>query len=125
MNISEAIVGKIREQARKEGLKTVEALLGTASNSGLKPESVENRFPNTLNVSFPGKVGAEILHSLDGVASSTESACHSGWDKLSPVSKAMRIPPETGMGAIRFSLGRTTTGEEIEATVKSLKSIVG
>ena len=83
-----------------------------------------DRLPNTLNVSFPGKVGAEILHELDGVAASTGSACHSGSVELSPVLKAMRIPPETGMGAIRFSLGRTTTQEEIEAVVKTLKAVL-
>jgi len=83
-----------------------------------------DRLPNTLNVSFPGKVGAEILQGLDGVAASTGSACHSGSIELSPVLKAMRIPPETGMGAIRFSLGRTTTEAEIEAVVKRLKAIL-
>ena len=84
-----------------------------------------DRLPNTLNVSFPGKVGTEILHGLDGVAASTGSACHSGSIELSPVLKAMRVPPETGMGAIRFSLGRTTTEEEIEAVVKNLKAVLG
>lgn len=84
-----------------------------------------DRLPNTLNVSFPGKVGAEILRALDGVAASTGSACHSGSIELSPVLRAMRIPPETGMGAIRFSLGRTTTEEEIEEVVKRLKAILG
>jgi cysteine desulfurase len=82
------------------------------------------RLPNTLNVCFPGKVGTEILHRLDGVAASTGSACHSGSVELSPVLKAMRVPPETGMGAIRFSLGRTTTEEEIEAVVKNLKALL-
>jgi cysteine desulfurase len=80
------------------------------------------RLPNTLNVSFPGRVGAEILRGLDGVAASTGSACHSGSIELSPVLKAMRVAPETGMGAIRFSLGRTTTQEEIERVVKALKA---
>ena len=82
------------------------------------------RLPNTLNVSFPGKVGAEILRGLEGVAASTGSACHAGSVELSPVLKAMRVPPETGMGAIRFSLGRTTTQGEVEAVVKQLKGIV-
>jgi cysteine desulfurase len=58
------------------------------------------------------------------VAASTGSACHSGSIELSPVLKAMRVPPEIGMGAIRFSLGRTTTEEEIEATVKRLKAVL-
>jgi cysteine desulfurase len=83
-----------------------------------------DRLPNTLNVSFPAKVGTEILHSLRGVAASTGSACHSGAVELSPVLKAMRVPPEIGMGAIRFSLGRTTTGEEIETVVQSLKNVL-
>ena len=83
-----------------------------------------DRLPNTLNVSFPGRVGAEILRGLDGVAASTGSACHSGSVELSPVLKAMRVPPETGMGAIRFSLGRTTTEKEIESVVKSLKAVL-
>jgi cysteine desulfurase len=83
-----------------------------------------DRLPNTLSVSFPSKVGTEILHGLDGVAASTGSACHAGSVELSPVLKAMRVPPETGMGAVRFSLGRTTTEEEIEAVVKNLKAVL-
>jgi cysteine desulfurase len=61
---------------------------------------------------------------LDGVAASTGAACHSGSVELSPVLKAMGIPPEVGMGAIRFSLGRTTTIAELKAVVKNLKEIL-
>jgi cysteine desulfurase len=82
------------------------------------------RLPNTLNVSFVGKVGSDILHRLDGVAASTGSACHSGSVELSPVLRAMAVTPETGMGAIRFSLGRTTTRAEIEEVVDRLKRIL-
>jgi cysteine desulfurase len=78
------------------------------------------RLPNTLNVSFVGKIGSTILSGLEGVAASTGSACHSGSVELSPVLKAMKVPPEIGMGAIRFSLGRTTTREEIEQVVSRL-----
>ncbi len=78
------------------------------------------RLPNTLNVSFVGQVGAEILARLPGVAASTGSACHSGSAEMSPVLRAMGVAPEIGMGAIRFSLGRTTTREEIEAVVEGL-----
>jgi cysteine desulfurase len=74
----------------------------------------ERRLPNTLNVSFVGRVGAEILDRLDGVAASTGSACHAGSVELSPVLSAMNVPPEVGMGAIRFSLGRFTTEAEID-----------
>jgi cysteine desulfurase len=78
------------------------------------------RLPNTLNVSFVGLVGAEILARLDGVAASTGSACHTGHVELSPVLKAMQVAPDVGMGAIRFSLGRGTTREEIDAVADRL-----
>ena len=57
------------------------------------------RLPNTLNVSFVGRGGAEILEWMDGVAASTGSACHSGRIELSPVLEAMGITPEAGVGA--------------------------
>jgi cysteine desulfurase len=82
------------------------------------------RLPNTLNVSFIGRAGLEILGRVENVAASTGSACDSGSVELSPVLKAMKIPPQIGMGAIRFSLGRTTTREEIESTVVLLAKAV-
>jgi cysteine desulfurase len=78
------------------------------------------RLPNTLNVSFVGKIGGEILHGLPSVAASTGSACHSGSVELSPVLKAMGVSQDVGLGAIRFSLGRTTTLAEIEKVVSLL-----
>jgi cysteine desulfurase len=78
------------------------------------------RLPNTLSVSFVGRIGSTILDGLEGVAASTGSACHSGSVQLSPVLQAMNVPPEIGMGAVRFSLGRTTTREEIEEVVSRL-----
>lgn len=77
----------------------------------------EDRLPNTLNVSFVGMIGAEVLARLDGVAASTGSACHSGRVELSPVLAAMGVPERIGMGAVRFSLGRQTTDAEIDAVI--------
>jgi cysteine desulfurase len=82
------------------------------------------RLPNTLNVSFVGQVGAEVLQRLDGVAASTGSACHAGQITLSPVLQAMGVKPEAGMGAVRFSLGRATTGDEIDAVMARLRRTV-
>jgi cysteine desulfurase len=78
------------------------------------------RLPNTLNVSFVAQLGSAVLSRLEGVAASTGSACHSGSVQLSPVLKAMNVPPEIGLGAVRFSLGRTTTREEIDEVVSRL-----
>jgi cysteine desulfurase len=82
------------------------------------------RLPNTLNLSFIGRAGSEILARMENVAASTGSACHSGSVELSPVLKAMKVPSQIGIGAIRFSLGRTTTREEIESTVALLTKAV-
>src|SRR5579863_3487338 len=84
----------------------------------------ERRLPNTLNVSFVGRVGADILAQMPNVAASTGSACHSGQITLSPVLEAMGIGPEVGVGAIRLSLGRSTTQDEIEAVVEQLRRIL-
>jgi cysteine desulfurase len=82
------------------------------------------RLPNTLNVSFVRQIGAEILQRLDGVAASTGSACHAGQITLSPVLQAMGVEPETGMGAVRFSLGRATTRDEIDSVLARLSDAV-
>ena len=83
-----------------------------------------HRLPNTLNVSFVGRSGAEILVRLDGVAATTGSACHSGRVELSPVLQAMSVAPEIGMGAVRFSLGRGTTRDEIDSVLEQLTDVL-
>ncbi|MEX2104088.1 MAG: aminotransferase class V-fold PLP-dependent enzyme, partial [Bacilli bacterium] len=81
----------------------------------------EERLPNTLNVSFIGKIGQDILDNIPMLAASTGSACHSGNIHLSPVLKAMDVDEHTGKGAIRFSLGKYTTKEEIDIALQWLK----
>ncbi len=80
------------------------------------------RLPNTLSVNFVGRIGAEILGKLPQVAASTGSACHAGSVTLSPVLAAMGVPVEEGMGAIRFSLGRFTTREELEEVLELFRA---
>ncbi len=80
--------------------------------------------PNTLNVSFLGCVGADVLAALDGVAASTGSACHAGRVELSPVLRAMNVPEHIGRGAVRFSLGRETTASELAEVVERLAVIL-
>ncbi len=78
------------------------------------------RLPNTLNVSFVGMRGADILAALPDVAASTGSACHADSITLSPVLAAMGVTTEVGAGAIRFSLGRMTTREEVDMLLERL-----
>ena len=84
----------------------------------------EERLPNTLNVSFVGKVGQDILAKIPGLAASTGSACHAGMVELSPVLKAMRVNEQVAKGTIRFSLGRYTTKEDIDIALQWLKEAV-
>ncbi len=72
------------------------------------------RLPNTLNVSFTGVIGAELLENAPELAASTGSACHDGCGELSGVLKAMGLSRGQGFGAVRFSLGRLTTQEELD-----------
>lgn len=84
----------------------------------------EESLPNTLNVSFAGWTGTEILAAMPEVAASTGSACHAGRVELSPVLEAMGISPQVGGGAIRFSLGRGSTPEETDTVVQLLGRIL-
>jgi cysteine desulfurase len=82
------------------------------------------RLPNTLNVGFIGRIGSELLGRLPTVAASTGSACHAGSTQISPVLQAMGVPLETALGAVRFSLGRTTTAVELQRLVEELRRVL-
>ncbi len=75
----------------------------------------EKRLPNTLNVSVKGIVGEELLDGIPEIAASTGSACHAGSTEPSAVLLAMGIPREQALGALRLSLGRWSTAEEVDA----------
>jgi cysteine desulfurase len=81
----------------------------------------ERRLPNTLNVSFPGHVGDQILARLPELAASTGAACHAGNNQISPVLEAMEVADDIGLGAIRFSLGRNTTDGQIDMVLRMLE----
>ena len=72
------------------------------------------RLPNTLNVSVPAVEGAKILEGLPRIIASTGAACHDRNVKLSHVLSAMGVRPEIGMGALRFSVGRSNNMDQIE-----------
>lgn len=81
------------------------------------------RLPNTLNVSFVGRIGSDVLGAIPAIAASTGSACHSGMVELSPVLQAMRVSEHSGMGTVRFSLGTYTTLEEIQEVLEHIRSM--
>lgn len=77
---------------------------------------VSNRLANTLNVSFPGLSSETILMALDleGICASSGSACMVGSVVASHVLLAMGLSAEAAGGAVRFSLGRETTEQDID-----------
>lgn len=83
----------------------------------------QHRLPNTLNVSFVGAIGSELLSKLEGVAASTGAACHAGGVELSDTLKAIGVSQEVGAGAIRFSLGAHTTRAEIDVVLQKLVAV--
>jgi cysteine desulfurase len=72
------------------------------------------RLPNTLNISFPGISGGELMAGLPDLAASLGSACHAGQEAVSPVLAAMGIPLALARGAVRFSVGAPTTRAEVD-----------
>lgn len=78
------------------------------------------RLPNTLNVNFVGHIGAELLQKTPRIAASTGSACHEGQVKLSSVLGAMGVPVALGRGALRLTVGRFTTEDEIDRAAEQL-----
>jgi len=78
------------------------------------------RLPNTLNVSFPGVDGEELLAATTQVAASTGSACHAGRTEPSGVLTAMGLHRDRALGAVRLSPGKFTTAEEVELAAEAL-----
>ena len=93
----------------------------TSVNGGSQP-----RLGNTANVSFHGSAADAIVRALDaeGVCVSAGAACHSGKVEPSGTMKAMGKPLHVAMGAVRFSLSRYTSAEEIERTADIVASVV-
>jgi cysteine desulfurase len=84
------------------------------------------RLPGTANVVFRHTESESIVLGLDlkGIAVSAGSACTSGNVEPSYVLVAMGLPLDWAMGAVRFSLGRSTTAEDIDYVVESIEPIV-
>jgi len=95
------------------------------------PDAVINgwqgkRAPHISNVSIPGTDSEALLMHLDlaGIACSSGSACSTGAVEPSHVLTAMGVPRELGVAALRFSFGKDSTAEDVEAVAAALPRIV-
>jgi cysteine desulfurase len=84
------------------------------------------RLPNNLNVTIDFIEGESILLLLDqhGIAASSGSACSSGSLEASHVLLALGLPSERAIGAVRFSLGTSTTSDDIDYVIDTLPPLV-
>lgn len=81
-----------------------------------------NCLPNTLMVAAPGRIGNDVLDSLDAVAASTGSACHAGVHTPAQTLLEMGHAPEVALGALRLSIGRSTAEADIRTAADALSA---
>ena len=84
------------------------------------------RLANSLNVAFADAASDLLLINLDlaGIAASSGSACAAGSLVPSHVIAALGLEPRFARGVIRFSLGRVTSGRDIERVLQTLPTVV-
>ena len=87
---------------------------------------LERRLSGNLNISIPRTDGETLLLLLDqrGIACSSGSACSSGALDPSHVLLAMGVPKDVARGSLRFSLGRPSTDEDVDAVLAALPDVV-
>ena len=111
-----------REKVLRDKLSTcITQIFPGAQQNG---DSVR-RLANTLNVSFPGFDSETLLMALDleGICASSGSACMVGSVVASHVLQAMGLSMERASSAVRFSLGKQTTADEIERAADAIARI--
>lgn len=102
-----------------------QGLLQSVSNTHVNG-SIQNRVPNTSNITFSFAGGESMVIALDlkGVICSTGAACSSGAIEPSHVLTAIGLSPEEARTSLRFSLGRHTSAEEIDFALEVIPGIV-
>ncbi len=104
----------------------LEAALIAAWPSAVVHGAATPRLPNTTCIAFPGRDRQATVMALDlaGVACSTGSACASGSSEPSPTLVAMGLADELVNSSVRFSLGATTTADEVDDAIKRIVGVL-
>ncbi len=111
-------ISKLRDHFEQTLLSTVEGVRRNGTD--------EPRLPNTSNLTFAG-IEAEtalLLFDKEGLCCSAGSACSSGSINPSHVLTAMGVTRNEARASLRFSLGRTTTEEEIDRALEIIPRII-
>lgn len=117
---------------RDELIRGVRSLVPDAVLRGPDPfvsddaDAAPARLPGNAHFTFPGAEGDSLLYLLDsaGVQASTGSACQAGVPQPSHVLLAMGVPEAEARGALRFSLGMTSTADDVAALLDALPAVV-
>lgn len=80
--------------------------------------NTKNRIYNTTNICFPGVNSERLILALQDISVSNGSSCSAVTSEPSHVLKAIGLSDEDALSSIRFSLGRFTTGDEIDETIE-------
>lgn len=96
--------------------------LSAAIDGLVRVSPTERCLPNTLMVALPGRIGSDLLDRIDTVAASTGSACHAGEHTPAQTLLEMGLDPGLALGALRLSLGRSTTEQDIHDAVEALSA---
>ncbi|MBU0655969.1 MAG: cysteine desulfurase [Gammaproteobacteria bacterium] len=114
------------EMARLRQLRdTLQRHLAAAIPGLLVNGQADACLPGTLNVSFPGIEGWRLLAAVPELAASTGSACHAGQHAASGVLGAMGLSAGRAAAALRLSLGRFTTLDEVGTAARALSAAWG
>ena len=132
VGFAEALKMAQARRADDDNIKKIQKLRDRLIDGILKiPESRLNgdrgrRLPGNVNISFPGLEGETILLELDklDIAASSGSACATRSLLPSHVITALGLPEEWTHGSVRFSLGRSTTEQEIDFVLDRLPAMV-
>ena len=114
-----------RLAALRDGV--VRAVLGAVPDAVLRGDpDPGGRLPGNAHFTFPGCEGDSLLYLLDarGVECSTGSACQAGVPQPSHVLLAMGVDPDDARGALRFSLGHTSTAVDVDALAAAIGPVV-
>lgn len=84
------------------------------------------RLPGNVNISIRGVDATSLLVLLeeDGICASAGSACSTGQTRISHVIDAIHVPEDYAPGSVRFTMGRQTDRQQVDAVIKSLKHCV-
>lgn len=113
MDIENARIRRLRDKLL-HGLQTIEEVYVNGD--------LEHRVPHNLNISFNYVEGESLIMAVKGIAVSSGSACTSASLEPSYVLRALGRSDELAHSSIRFSIGRFTTDEDVEYTIKLMKS---